>query len=288
MGAEGQATPRSSSSPRRGSSTTTRRSCSTRSSATGCSPRAASTASGPRTPRATTSCSRTARASRFLRQQADYGDSRPNRCLADYVAPVGRPHRRVRGLDPRRRRARRPLTRRSTTTTARSWPRPSPTVSRRRSPSTCTSARAASGATSPTGSERGTDRGALPRDPPGVRLPGLPRPLARRASCSTCSTPSGRDGAHGDVRDVPAASVSGLYFHHPEARYFSVGRIGRDQVEDYAARKGSTVDEVERWLAPNLAYAPAGTGTPGSARYPDSPRAGRPRGVAPFSACGQR
>ena len=37
---------------------------------------------------------------------------------------------------------------------------------------------------------------------------------------------------------LPAASVSGLYFHHPEARYFSVGRIGRDQVEDYAARKG--------------------------------------------------
>ena len=37
---------------------------------------------------------------------------------------------------------------------------------------------------------------------------------------------------------LPAASVSGLYLHHPEARYFSVGRIGRDQVEDYAARKG--------------------------------------------------
>ncbi len=56
---------------------------------------------------------------------------------------------------------------------------------------------------------------------------------------------------------LPAASVSGLYFHHPEARYFSIGRIGRDQVEDYAARKGLDVGEAERWLAPNLAYTPS-------------------------------
>ena len=53
---------------------------------------------------------------------------------------------------------------------------------------------------------------------------------------------------------TPTASVSGFYFAHPEARYFSVGRIGRDQVEDYAARKGMAVDEVERWLRPNLDY----------------------------------
>jgi 5-methyltetrahydrofolate--homocysteine methyltransferase len=53
---------------------------------------------------------------------------------------------------------------------------------------------------------------------------------------------------------VPAASVSGLYFHHPKARYFAVGPIGRDQVESYAARKGMPVAEVERWLAPNLGY----------------------------------
>jgi 5-methyltetrahydrofolate--homocysteine methyltransferase len=55
---------------------------------------------------------------------------------------------------------------------------------------------------------------------------------------------------------TPAASVSGLYFAHPEARYFSVGRIGRDQVEDYARRKGWTLAEAERWLAPNLGYEP--------------------------------
>ncbi len=53
---------------------------------------------------------------------------------------------------------------------------------------------------------------------------------------------------------TPAAAVSGLYLAHPQARYFSVGRIGRDQVEDYAARKGMSVDEAERWLRPNLGY----------------------------------
>jgi len=56
----------------------------------------------------------------------------------------------------------------------------------------------------------------------------------------------------------PAASVSGFYFAHPDARYFSVDRITRDQVEDYARRKGWTMREVERWLAPNLGYEPAG------------------------------
>jgi 5-methyltetrahydrofolate--homocysteine methyltransferase len=52
----------------------------------------------------------------------------------------------------------------------------------------------------------------------------------------------------------PAASVSGLYFAHPEARYFAVDLITRDQVESYAHRKGMSVAEVERWLAANLAY----------------------------------
>ncbi|KXK62127.1 methionine synthase [Micromonospora rosaria] len=55
---------------------------------------------------------------------------------------------------------------------------------------------------------------------------------------------------------TPAASVSGLIFAHPESRYFTVGRIGRDQVEDYATRRGVARDEIERWLRPNLAYDP--------------------------------
>jgi len=56
----------------------------------------------------------------------------------------------------------------------------------------------------------------------------------------------------------PGSSVSGLYFAHPESRYFSLGKIGRDQVEDYAERKGMSAAEVERWLGQNLNYDPAG------------------------------
>ena len=55
---------------------------------------------------------------------------------------------------------------------------------------------------------------------------------------------------------TPGASVSGLYLGHPAARYFAVGRVGRDQVEDYARRKGAALAEAERWLSPNLAYDP--------------------------------
>jgi 5-methyltetrahydrofolate--homocysteine methyltransferase len=55
---------------------------------------------------------------------------------------------------------------------------------------------------------------------------------------------------------MPAASVSGLYFAHPDSRYFAVDRITREQVEAYAVRKGMPVSEIERWLAPNLGYDP--------------------------------
>ena len=54
----------------------------------------------------------------------------------------------------------------------------------------------------------------------------------------------------------PGAAVSGFYFSHPRSQYFVVGRVGRDQVEDYAERKGWTLREAERWLGPNLAYQP--------------------------------
>ncbi|MEZ4391850.1 MAG: methionine synthase [Polyangiales bacterium] len=55
----------------------------------------------------------------------------------------------------------------------------------------------------------------------------------------------------------PGASVSGFYFGHPEAKYFGVGKVGRDQVEDYSARKGVSLAEAERWLAPVLGYEPS-------------------------------
>jgi 5-methyltetrahydrofolate--homocysteine methyltransferase len=63
----------------------------------------------------------------------------------------------------------------------------------------------------------------------------------------------------------PASSVSGFYFAHPEAHYFGVGRLGRDQVEDYARRKGLPLLEAERWLAPNLGYEPASAPRPAAA-----------------------
>ena len=54
----------------------------------------------------------------------------------------------------------------------------------------------------------------------------------------------------------PGAAVCGLYFSHPDSHYFGVGKIERDQVEDYAVRKGWTVIEAEKWLAPVLNYEP--------------------------------
>jgi 5-methyltetrahydrofolate--homocysteine methyltransferase len=55
---------------------------------------------------------------------------------------------------------------------------------------------------------------------------------------------------------LPTAAVSGFYFSHPQSQYFAVAKIDRDQVEDYARRKGVSLQEIERWLAPNLAYEP--------------------------------
>ncbi|MEO0651091.1 MAG: vitamin B12 dependent-methionine synthase activation domain-containing protein, partial [Planctomycetota bacterium] len=55
---------------------------------------------------------------------------------------------------------------------------------------------------------------------------------------------------------TPAASVSGIWLAHPESKYFAIGRVGRDQVEDYATRTGASIEETERWLAPSLGYRP--------------------------------
>ena len=54
----------------------------------------------------------------------------------------------------------------------------------------------------------------------------------------------------------PTAAVSGFYFSHPESKYFAVGKIDRDQLESYAERKGMSVVEAEKWLAPYLGYEP--------------------------------
>ena len=106
--------------------------------------------------------------------------------------------------------------------------------------------------------ERGPARREVPRHPPGLRLSGVPGPqrevqavrAARRAQAGDRADRARRD-------DAGRVGVSGLYFSHPQAKYFNVGRIGRDQVEDYARRKGEALEVTERWLAPNLAYEPA-------------------------------
>src|SRR5438128_874915 len=84
---------------------------------------------------------------------------------------------------------------------------------------------------------------------------------SRTASISISSGNSPPTATRGRTAASPAAAVGGIYLANPSARYFSVGRLGRDQVEDYAARKGTTVEEAERWLTPNLGYetrSPAG------------------------------
>ncbi len=52
----------------------------------------------------------------------------------------------------------------------------------------------------------------------------------------------------------PASAVSGMYYSHPDSKYFGLGKIEKDQVENYAKRKGMSIEVIERWLAPNLAY----------------------------------
>jgi 5-methyltetrahydrofolate--homocysteine methyltransferase len=78
----------------------------------------------------------------------------------------------------------------------------------------------------------------------------------------------------------PGSSVSGLYFSNPESFYFGVGKIERDQVEDYAARKAMTVAEVERWLAPILNYIPTRDQSAETRAVKDT-MAGAPSSAAP-------
>jgi hypothetical protein len=104
-------------------------------------------------------------------------------------------------------------------------------------------------------SRTGAHRRAVPWHSPG-RV-SLPVPTTRRRHAPRAAR-LGRAGIGltESYATTPGASVSGLYFGHPQARYFSVGRVGRDQVADYAERKGIALSEAERWLRQNLAYEP--------------------------------
>ena len=195
----------------------------------------------------------------MLRQQADHGDSRPNRSLADFVAPaetglvdhIGAFAVAVHGADE----LARALRGGRTTTTARSWSRRSPTGSPRRWRSGCTSR---SGARWYAPDEQLSEEELVAERFRGIRpafgYPACPDHSEKLTLVRAARRGAGRDGADRVCAMTPAAAVSGIYFGHPKARYFSVGRIGRDQVEDYAARKGDSLTEAERWLRPNLAY----------------------------------
>ena len=89
---------------------------------------------------------------------------------------------------------------------------------------------------------------------PALGYPACPDHTGKRTLLSLLSAEQIGIGLTESCAMTPAASVSGLYFAHPRARYFSIGRIGRDQIEDYARRTGRSVEDVERWLASNLAY----------------------------------
>jgi 5-methyltetrahydrofolate--homocysteine methyltransferase len=196
----------------------------------------------------------------MLRQQADHADSRPNRSLADFVAPVEaglsdhvgafavaihgaealadrftaeRDDYRaimVRALADRLAEA---FAERLHETARRDWYAPAESL---------------------TGAELIEERFRGIR--PAFGYPACPDHSEKRTLLALLDAAEAGIGLTESCATTPPPSVSGLYFGHPQARYFSVGRIGRDQVQDYARRKGVEVGETERWLRVNLAYEP--------------------------------
>ena len=191
----------------------------------------------------------------FLRQQSAYGDSRPNRCLADYVSPegdhVGAFAVTIHGADDLAARYEaehddykaimvKALADRLAEAFAeylhelvrREWYEPEEQLS-----------------SEDLAAER--FRGIRPA----FGYPACPDHTEKRKLFDLL----GAEAAAGislteSYAMTPAAAVSGIYLGHPLSRYFSVGRLARDQVEDYATRKGMSIDEAERWLRPNLGY----------------------------------
>ena len=200
--------------------------------------------------------------SRFpmLRQQADHADSRPNRSLADFVAPadtgladhIGAFAVAIHGsealadrfaadLDDYRAIMVRALADRLAEAFAerlherarREWYAPDEAL---------------------TSEERIGERFRGIR--PAYGYPACPDHSEKRTLLGLLDVERAGIGLTESCATTPGASVSGLYFGHPQARYFSVGRLGRDQLADYAQRKGVELAEAERWLRQNLAYEP--------------------------------
>jgi 5-methyltetrahydrofolate--homocysteine methyltransferase len=194
----------------------------------------------------------------MLRQQAAWGDSRPNRCLADYVGPaddhLGAFAVAIHGADELAARYEaehddyrsimaKALADRLAEAFAeylhlqarRAWYEPD---------------------AAPTHEELVEERYRGIR--PAFGYPACPDHSEKRRLFDLLGAEAAGLGLTESYAMTPAAAVSGLYFGHPRSRYFAVGRIGRDQVEDYAQRKAIEVGEAERWLRPNLAYDPIG------------------------------
>ena len=188
----------------------------------------------------------------FLRQQADHGDERPNRCLADYVAPaddyMGAFAVGIHGADELSARyeaahddyssiAVKALADRLAEAFAeflhqrvrREWYAPD---------------------------EHLSEEDLLKENFRGIRpafgYPACPDHSEKGKLFDLLGAEKAGLALTETYAMQPAAAVSGVYFHHPQSRYFAVGRIGRDQVEDYAARRGITVSEAERWLGSSL------------------------------------
>ena len=188
----------------------------------------------------------------FLRQQADHGDERPNRCLADYVAPaddyMGAFAVGIHGADELSARyeaahddyssiAVKALADRLAEAFAeflhqrvrREWYAPD---------------------------EHLSEEDLLKENFRGIRpafgYPACPDHSEKGKLFDLLGAEQADLALTETYAMLPAAAVSGVYFHHPQSRYFAVGRIGRDQVEDYAARRGIAVSEAERWLGASL------------------------------------
>jgi len=192
----------------------------------------------------------------FLRQQAAHGDSRPNRCLADYVAPagdhIGAFAIAIHGADEVAARYEaehddyraiiaKALADRLAEAFAdwlheqvrREWYAPDERLS---------------------SEDRLAERYRGIR--PAFGYPACPDHSEKERLFALLGAEQDGFSLTESFATLPAASVSGIYLHHPDARYFSIGRIGRDQLADYAARKGLDADETERWLGQHLEPAP--------------------------------
>jgi 5-methyltetrahydrofolate--homocysteine methyltransferase len=193
----------------------------------------------------------------LLRQQAAHGDSRPNRCLADVVSPAG-DHigafavtaglgvdELVSRFEAERDDYRAIMTKALADRLAEAFAERLHEIARREWYET-----------GPRLSAEGLVAERFRGIRPAFGYPACPDHSEKRKLFELLDAQAVGIDLTESFAMTPAASVSGIYLAHPQARYFSVGRVGRDQVEDYAARKGVAVAEAERWLRSNLAYEP--------------------------------